>query len=183
MSIDSTKLANRSLVPKKVDNFYCKFFLPDNISNLLGRAVKSITRPTISIDTSNIYHRGMRYVEKSQPLFNPVSVTLQDDESGLVSLVVYAHIMRQENLLADLYGRDGPLDREYRFDVKVETFDSRDRVTEAYVLKRCMISEVEHTQPIIQGEENNEITIQLSYDNIDFLIVDQYESLKGDPNF
>lgn len=184
MALDADKLVNRSLVPKKVDNYYVKFLkLPENISNMLGRQVKSITRPTISIETSNTFYRGQQYVDKAKPRFNPISVTMQDDESGLTNMILYAHIMRQENVLADLYGREDVLDRDYRFDVKIEIFDSRDRMTESYTLKSCMITEIEHTQPITQGEEDNEIIIQLSYDNIELGILDQYEELKSDINF
>lgn len=184
MSLDADKLVNRSLTPKKVDNFYTKFLkIPENISNLLGRQVKSITRPTVTIETSSTFYRGQQYIDKAKPRFNPISVTLQDDEAGITSMILYAHVMRQENVLADLYGRENVLDRDYRFDVKVETFDARDRVTESYVLKNCMVSEIEHTQPIVQGEEDNEIIIMLSYDNIEFNILDQYDELKGDPNF
>ena len=183
MSLDADKLVNRSLVPKKIDNFYVKFFLPENVSNLLGRAVKSITRPTVTWETSNTFHRGQQYVDKGKPRFNPIMVTLTDDESGLASMIIYAHLMRQQNILADLYGRENVIDREYRFDIKVETYDSRDRVTESYILKNCFFSEIEHSQPVVQGSENNEIMVQVSYDNIDFQIIDTYHQLKADPNF
>lgn len=182
--LNPDQLKNRSLNPKRVDNFYVSFLkLSDNVSNLLGRQTKSITRPTLQWETSQTFHRGKQYQNKEEPRFNPITVVLTDDESGLTSMILYAHAFRQQNILYDLYGRSDALDRDYKFDIVVKTYDSRDRMTESFVLKNCFISSIEHSTPIQQSEEDNEITVEISYDNIDFQAIDAYDQLKIDPNF
>lgn len=177
-------IINRSMNAKKADNFYVSFLkLPENVSNILGRQIKSIQRPEIEIQYQSNFHKGMQRFDKQNLLFAPVSMVFTDDEAGLTSMLLYSHVMRQQNKLPDLYGREEVLDRDYRFDVKMQTFDSRDRMTEGYTLKSCFIVNLSHSEPMMASSESNEITVMLAYDNIDFDIVDGYYDLKDGLNF
>lgn len=170
---------NRSNKNRIVDNFYVSYLkLPDNISNLLGRQTLRLDRPTINFETSQIRTRGSQYTDKSQVRFSPVNITLYDDESAITSQFLYTQIFRQMNKMEDLYGKWDDLHRDYRFDLKVEVFDSADKMMEGFVLRDCFISNINHSQLDISSDTNAIIDIVLEYDNIDIFIVDEYHSLK-----
>lgn len=177
--ITSADVLNRSNKNKIVDNFYVSYLkLPDNISNILGRQTIRIDRPTISFETSQIHHRSAQYTDMSQVRFQQISITLFDDESSLTSQFLYTQIFRQMNKVEDLYGKWDDLNRDYRFDIKVEVFNAEDKMMEGYVLRDCFISNINHSQLDVSADNNATIDIIIEYDNIDLFIVDEYISLK-----
>lgn len=172
---------NRNNKDRKADQFYVSFLkLPENVSNLLGAQTKRIGRPNLTFETSNINRRHNNYTDMHQIRFDPVNLTLFDDENGLVSQYIYIQLFRQLNRGEDVFNRWPDLERDYRFDVKMELFNSSDQVVEGYVLRNCFFSSVEHTElETTTDTTDSEINLTLTYDNIDFFIVDEYVQLKN----
>jgi len=177
----AAKEINRNNKNQRVDQFYVSFLkLPENVSNLLGKQTKMIDRPNLTFETSMTNHRHNQFQDMNQVRFDPVSVTLFDDENGLTRQYIYTQLFRQLNRGADVFGRWDVLDRDYRFDVKMEMFNSVDELIEGYVLRDCFISSIDHTQMSTDDEDTEtEITIILTYNNIDFFIVNEYVEFKG----
>lgn len=175
---------NRNNNNRRVDQFYVSFYkLPENVSNLLGRQTKSIDRPSIRFETSNLHRRHNQYTDMHQPRFSPITITMFDDENGLVNQYIYIQLFRQMNRGEDVFGRWPDLDRDYRFDVKMEMINSVGKVVEGYILRDCFFSSVDHDRLMTTDEESEtEITLEITYDNIDFFVVDDYVELaKGIP--
>ena len=179
-NISQAERINRNNKNRKADQFYVTFLkLPENVSNLFGKQTKSIGRPSLTFETSNINRRHNQYTDMNQVRFDPVNVIMFDDENGLTSQALYIQLFRQMNRGEDVFGRWPDLDRDYRFDVKVELFNSRAEMVEGYVLKNCFFSEISHGDVNTTDEDTEtEINLSLTYDNIEYFIVDDYVELK-----
>lgn len=181
--LDLTKsYAALSTRNRLADRFYVKFLgFPENLSNVLGRQVKNINRPEIRFEESDVLRRGNQYKEKGFARFNPISIIFWDDEGAIVSSILYAQVMRQLNQHSDVMGisPDGNPDlRNYRFDIKVELYNSEDRIIESYIHRGCFLTEVTHDPQDIDDDSNVTITATIAYDNIDYLIFDDYISMR-----
>jgi len=174
------RLLNMNEKNRRVDNFYVTFYgIPENIANILGRQVKSITRPTINYEVENTRHRGNTYKDKQKLTFEPVTLAVYDDENSVTSTFVYVQLFRQQGKYTDKFGQMG-LDRNYRFDIKVEVFNSSNQAVEGYYLRDCFVQNVDHSDPVIASADECEIILSIEYDNLDILIFDEYISMKGE---
>lgn len=172
-------LLNRSNQQKKSDRFYVSFFnINKNVSNYLGSQVKSVSRPSVDVDTIQHRKRGAEYADTGHLRFKPVTVTFSDDEESIISMLIYAQLMRQKKKyrgeVDDLFGNS---DQSYKFGMQIEMYNSRNEVTEGYLLKDCFITDINHSEQIYSGDNANEISITLAYDNIEVKVFDQYLDL------
>lgn len=172
------RLTNMTNNSRRNDNFYTTFYgIPENISNVLGRQVKSVTRPTFEIQTTDVRRRGAIYKDKQNLYFTPVSIAFYDDDASVTGTFLYMQLFRQQNKYQDKYGK-WDLERDYRFDIKVETYNSHNHVTEGFILRDCFIQSINHSDPVIADSSNCEIVVMVEFDNVDILVFDEYLSLK-----
>lgn len=176
-------LLNRSSSEKKQDKFYIKFFnLDSNVSNYLGRQVIRVNRPNISIDVINTGHRGSSFSDTGKLTFSNLVVTLSDDEESLTAMLLYAQLMRQKKKYVGevdhIIKSEKHSESWYKFGIQVELFNSRNEVTEGYIFRDCFITSINHSDGEYSSDSNNQITIEISYDNIEVKVFDQYVSLK-----
>lgn len=169
-------LVNRNDQTKKSDRFYVSFFaINQNVGNYLGAQVKTISRPAIDIDRITHERRGAQFNDTGHQRFQPISVTFSDDEESLTAMLLYAQVMRQKKKyrgeLDHVFVGDG---ETYKFGVKIELYNSRGDVTEGYILRDCFVSEITHSQQIYEGAGANEITVSITYDNIEMKVFDRY---------
>ncbi len=173
------RLLNMNEKSRRVDNFYVTFYgLPENIANILGRQVKSITRPSINYNTDTNRYRGNTYKNLQNLTFDPVTLVFYDDENSIVGNIMYLQLFRQQNKYSDKFGELG-IERDYRFDVKIEQYNARDQLTESYVIKDCFLQAIDHSDPNMTDQQESEIIVTLEYDNLDILIFDEYVSMNG----
>lgn len=155
---------------KRADNFIVEYLgLPDNISNVLGRQTKSISRPNITFQPHNTHFRGARFSDKGQVEFEPVRVAMWDDEGAVTSNIINAQLFRQINKYEDVNGLFPDQDhreRQYKFDIRVKMMDSQDQVVEEFILKDCFINSVEYSQLEITDDTESIIDLTVSYDNL-----------------
>jgi hypothetical protein len=163
---------------KRADNFIVEFLgMPENVSNILGRQVKSIVRPTISFMPAETRFRGMKYMDKGNVEFDPTQISMWDDEGGITSTLLYAQVFRQLNKFRDINGQfpdENPKERDYRFNIRVRLYDSLDNVVEEYVLKRCFITEISHIDPEMTDDSETTLNITVAFDNIGITVFDEY---------
>jgi len=172
------KLINLNNQNRKEDQFYTRFYrMPENIGNFLSRQVKSVTRPNVEFQVADMRHKGYNYRDKQDIMFGPIIITFNDDEEALTSMIMNMQLMRQLNKHVDVYGLWSELNQDYKFDFKIEYFNSKKQVVEGYVYKDAFISSLEYSSPNIQSDEDSEITITIMYDNVDILMYDTYVSL------
>lgn len=163
---------------KRADKFSVKVLnIPENISNLLGRQVKSFTRPNISFAQMETNFRGNVYKDKGKVVLPSATITLFDDENAVTSALVYMQVFRQINQYRDRMGRrEGTVDlqREYKFDIEVTFYTSRDEEAEAILLTGCFIQSVEHTHSDMTDSSETEITLSIEYDNMAIKVFDEF---------
>lgn len=169
-------LCSLSNMDKKSDNFLVTYYnLPENIANLLTRQTKDFARPDLMFEFSETNHRRNVYKKQAFMRFDPVTITLADDENSITSMIINAQIMRQMNKHKDHFGvMDETKRRNFKFDVKLELFNSRDQVVEGYLFQKCFINNLSYTQPSVATSEDSDIIITLQYDNISILLFDEY---------
>lgn len=155
---------NRTLVDKKVNDFYCKFTrLDENDANILGRQVKSISRPNLQFAVGEYQHKAHRVNSLSRIQFDEVSVTFYDDSDSLVTRAIYNQLYKQ--------ARKIPTERpdEMHFDVLVEVYSPDGRLTEKFILLKCVIVSVQHSEQVYVGSSGNEITCSLRYHTAEYV--------------
>ena len=171
------KLINSNEQNRKNDSILVTFFgLPENMGNILGRQVKSVTRPTFEVQTAEVRRRGATYKDKQNITTTPITVAFYDDENSITANVIYAQFFRQINKHTDKFGNTG-IDRDYRFDMKVELYNAERNVTDAFIVKDCFIQSINHSDPDMADSSDTEIVIMLEFDNIDIKLFDEFLSL------
>lgn len=165
--LTKTEQINRSLEPKRVDQFYVTFLdIPENVSNILGRQVKSIQRPALSLKQSELMHKGKPRHDHAFIEFAETSITFWDDDQSLVIRSIYEQLYRQ--LGNGDYSREESF-HNARFRVKTKVFSASGDVVEEFTMMKCFIASVQHSENIYNdSEQTNEITIDVRYDDVQY---------------
>ena len=87
MTIQSTQAEiNRSLSTKTVDKFYVSFYeMDNNVSNILGREVQSVERPTITFNEFEIRNKGIKQMAEARLEYQSITINFFDDSSSISS--------------------------------------------------------------------------------------------------
>lgn len=158
MTDRTIKEVTRPLVDKVVDQFYVKFFqLPENISNILGRQVESVERPSLNFNMSENFNKNVKQNLPGKIDFQPITIIFKDDDASLVAAALYKQIERQNGVYAPSFERS-------KFEIQVEVFSSDDKKVEEILIKKCFISGISHSEHIYSGSEKNRITVTLAFD-------------------
>lgn len=156
---------NRSLEPKRVDQFYVTFLeLDDNHSNILGRQLKSIDRPNMTLQTSEQYNKGVPIYHHGRIEFNEISLIFIDDDSSLVNKIIYNQLVCNQMGKGNTQGFTAA-----RFSLKIKCFNAAGKIVEEWKLKNCFFMNISHSQQVYADAETpNEITAQIRYDDIEY---------------
>jgi antitoxin component YwqK of YwqJK toxin-antitoxin module len=150
---------NRSLHPKTIDKFYVSFFgIPENMSNILGREVQSVSRPNITFNEAEIRHKGVKQVYATTIDYQPIDVIFFDDSGSLVSRSLYEQVRRQT----------GVEQGEGKFSLVVKIYDANGDVVEEFELKDAHILSINHSEQILTDSTNNIITVSISFNDLDY---------------
>lgn len=154
---------NRNIAPKKINKFYVKFFgMEENISNILGRQVRSLERPTLTFSVAENRHKMHVRSDVSEIEFDPITIDFNDDLNSLANKALYTQIYKQSTQQAE----------NYLFEVKVEVFSVDSDVAESFTLKNCFIQNIAHSQQIYTDSTNNIITATIGFATVDYDILD-----------
>jgi len=155
------KQHNRNLAPKKVHKFYVKFFgMEDNSSNILGRQVKSIERPSLSFTVSENRHKMHVRNDVAEIEFDTITIEFNDDIGSLTTKALYNQITKQS------YNKVG----EYLFSIKVDVYSSDVDIAESFELKHCFIQNITHSQHIYaDNESNNTISVTVGFETAEYI--------------
>jgi hypothetical protein len=150
---------NRNLAPKKVNKFYVKFFgMEDNVSNVLGRQVTSLERPTITFNVSENRHKMVKRNDVSEIEFDPITIEFNDDLNSLTIKALYNQVTKQSLNTGD-----------YLFEIKVEVYADDNNIVEHFVIKHCFIQSLSHSQHIYSNSENNTITATIGFGTVEYI--------------
>lgn len=173
------RVVHSSNVARLADMFNVEFYgIPENVANILGKNVRGVDRLNVQYDSTKIRGRGgMPSSHKDQVNFDPVNITFHEDEDGVVEGFILSHVFRQNNRMTDLHDRDIDLDRVYKFDMKVDMYNSSGKVTSSVTYKNCFFTSV--AMPSVSYDDDSRCIIScvIDYDDVDILVVDDYINL------
>jgi hypothetical protein len=172
---------NRSLKTKQVDNFYVSFYnFPGNISNLLGRQVSQLERPSVTFRTFTTEYKGTTLINNAQFAPQPVTITFFDDDASLTTQLLYEQIFRQTgkttpDLQEKNFNSAQLMTRTFdksKFTIGVKVYGSEDKLVEQYAMLGCFIVGITHSQHIMKSTDYNMVTCSISFDDLEFYNID-----------
>lgn len=150
---------NRNLHPKTIDKFYVSFFgLPENLSNILGREVQSVSRPNITFNQGEVRHKGIKQTFSSTIEYQPIDIIFFDDSGSLVSRALYEQVKRQTGV-----SEGSPI-----FSLVVKIYDAHANIVEEFELKNAYILSINHSEQILTDSTNNIITVSIEFNDLDY---------------
>ena len=165
MSHNTLAEINRSISTKKVDHFHVSFLrLDENTSNILGREIISIERPTINFMEFEMRNKGIKSVGEGTIEYQQISIQFHDDDQSLVNKCLYEQIKRQTYVSQPKIEID-----TITFDVLVKVFSTNDKLVEQFTLKDCYINSLSHSEQIYSDSTNNIITVTISFNELDYV--------------
>lgn len=174
---------NQNTQDRRSDQFYVRFFrFPEDVNNFLSKQVKRCIRPNISFQYSPQRYRNNVVQRGGQLDMQPISLTFSDDEEGLINMYLDAQVMRQRGMNVDfrnLTVDDSLVEFDDTFDVEILLYDSAKRVVGGYRLLRCKIADINWSDLSLDDDSPSEVTLSLSYDNIEMRVFDKYIDLKN----
>jgi len=151
---------NRPLSDKTVDKFYVSFYeMDNNVSNVLGREVQSIERPTITFNEFEIRHKGIKNLNEARLEYQSITINFFDDSSSLVNKALYEQVRRQT-------GKSTVSHDNTQFSVGVKVYTTDDRVAEEFKLIDCHIVSITHSEQIYADSTNNIISMTISFNDL-----------------
>lgn len=138
-------------------------------SKNLSWQVTTITLPNLSFEEVTLHrYNSVAYVA-GKHTWEPISVTIEDDITGLAATVVKAQLETQQRLIGvDLDGRwlnTAPTGADYKFGAKIEQLDGDEGVVQTWILEGCMITSADFGDRDYSASEAATITFNMRYDH------------------
>lgn len=153
---------NRSLLIKTVEKFYVSFYqMPENISNILGREVSSISRPTINFTEYEVRNKGVKQAGETVIDYQPIDIIFFDDTNSLVTHALYEQVLRQTHQSKQEHTTT-------RFNISVKLYSAEAKIVEECILKNCFIQSITHSEQIYADSTNNLITTSVVFNDLEY---------------
>lgn len=138
-------------------------------SKNLSWQVTNITLPNLSFEEVTLHrYNSVAYVA-GKHTWEPISVTVEDDITGLAATVVKAQLETQQRLIGiDLDGRwlnTAATGADYKFGAKIEQLDGDEGVVQTWILEGCMLSSADFGDRDYSASEAATITFNMRYDH------------------
>lgn len=139
-----------------------------NSRNLTMQATTT-TRPQIEFEEVAIHrYNSVAYVSGKHS-WSPISLTLEDDITGLATRVVKAQLETQQRLVGiDLDGRwlnTAATGSDYKFGMKIEQLDGDEGVVETWILEGCFLQAADFSDLDYAASEAVTIQLTVRYDH------------------
>lgn len=157
------------------EKFYVEFFgVQENVSNVLGRQVKSIEIPEISFETIQLNKGRNKFQDKGKTEHSDISIEFKDDEDSITDMVIAVQLLRQLNN-AQFPTED---EREYKFGIRVRKFASDRSETLGFEFNECFITDVTHSRlSYSETKDPSTITVRIAFDGFQFLIPERFRDV------
>jgi hypothetical protein len=135
----------------------------------ITRQATTITRPNLSFEEVQIHrYNSVAYVA-GKHTWEPISITLEDDITGLASLAVQGQLETQQRLIgADLPGEwlnAAATGSDYKFGTILEALDGNEGVVERWKIEGCFIQSADYGDLDYSASDAATITLQIRYDH------------------
>lgn len=175
--MSGSEIARATNTTKKVNRYYAKLIgIPSNISNIIGKNTKRVSRPNITIPAQKVHHRKGHFNATMKLDYGPMTMVFHDDEDSVVANMLYAQLLRQFNRGPDNAGTDTEgRERADTFDVEVEIFNQHNQAVEKFKYLKCRIVGISGTDMDMKDKEtNSEITVECVFDGLDSSHYDEF---------
>jgi hypothetical protein len=162
------------LQPKQKYRFQVTFvgmarLVPGSSAREITRQATNITRPNLSFEEVAIHRYNTVAYVAGKHSWDPVSLTIEDDITGLASYAVQGQLETQQRLIGgDLNGawfNSGATGSDYKFGTLIEQLDGNEGVVETWKLEGCFIQSADFGDLDYSSSDAATITMNIRYDH------------------
>lgn len=143
--------------------------VPGTNSRNLTMQVTNITLPNLTFEEIVLHRYNSTAYVAGKHTWEALSVTVEDDITGLASKSVTAQLETQQRLIgSDLDGRwlnTAATGSDYKFGVKIDQLDGDEGVVQQWVLEGAYISGADFGDRDYSSSEAATITLQIRFDH------------------
>ena len=162
------------LMPKQKYRWQVTFvqlarLVPGASSRELTRQDTTVSRPSLSFEEVQIHRYNSSAWVAGKYTWEPMSLTLEDDITGLASYAVQGQLETQQRLIGgDLPGEwlnSAATGSDYKFGTILEQLDGNDGVVERWKLEGCWIQSANYNDNDYSASDANTIDLQIRFDH------------------
>lgn len=143
--------------------------VPGTNSRNLTMQVTNITLPNLTFEEVILHRYNSTAYIAGKHSWEPISVTVEDDITGLAATVVKAQLETQQRIIGvDLDGRwlnTAATGSDYKFGAKIEQLDGDEGVVQTWILEGAMVSGADFGDRDYSASEAATITMQIRFDH------------------
>jgi 5-enolpyruvylshikimate-3-phosphate synthase len=143
--------------------------VPGTNSRNLTMQVTNITLPNLTFEEVILHRYNSTAYIAGKHSWEPITVTVEDDITGLAATVVKAQLETQQRIIGvDLDGRwlnTAATGSDYKFGAKIEQLDGNEGVVQTWILEGAMITGSDFGDRDYAASEAATITMQIRFDH------------------
>ena len=143
--------------------------VPGASSRELTRQAINVTRPNMSFEDVPIHRYNSTAYVAGKHTFEPMSLTVEDDITGLAAYAVQGQLETQQRIIGnDLPGdwlNSAATGSDYKFGTILESLDGNEGVVETWKLEGCFIQSVDYGDMDYSASDAVTISMQLRFDH------------------
>lgn len=150
-------------------------------SQPLSMQAINITRPVLSFEEVQLDRYNSRVWVAGKHMFEPMTITFEDDISGTASAVLQAQLQEQQHLI----GAEGPFLAKgtegslYKFVTYLDLLDGNEQVVEKWSIEGCWLQNIDYTDMDYAASEAVQITVSIRYDHARQDVLGGYDNGEG----
>ena len=151
-------------------------------SQPLSMQAINVTRPVLSFEEVQLDRYNSRVWVAGKHMFEPMTITFEDDISGTASAVIQAQLQEQQHLI----GAEGPFlaagteGSLYKFVTYLDLMDGgTDSVVEKWTVEGCWFQNIDYTDLDYAASEAVQITTTIRYDHARQDTLNGYDNGEG----
>jgi hypothetical protein len=143
--------------------------VPGTNSRNLTMQVTNITLPNLTFEEVVLHRYNSTAYVAGKHSWEPISVTVEDDITGLAAKVITAQLETQQRIVgSDLDGRwlnTAATGSDYKFGVKIDQLDGDEGVVQQWILEGAMIASSDFGDRDYSASEAATITMNIRFDH------------------
>ena len=150
-------------------------------SQPLSMQAITVTRPILNFEEIQLDRYNSRVWVAGKHMFEPMTLTFEDDISGTASAVLQAQLQEQQHLI----GAEGPFLAKgtegslYKFVTYLDLLDGNEQVVEKWSMEGCWIQNIDYTDLDYAASEAVLITVSMRYDHARQDVLNGYDNGEG----
>lgn len=150
-------------------------------SQPLSLQATNVTRPSLSFEEIELHRYNSRAFVAGKHLFEPMTITFEDDVSGTATRVIQEQLQKQQWLIGAEgpwlgKGEEGSL---YKFVTYLDLMDGKEQVIEKWTVEGCFFQAVDYGDVDYSANEAATINCTIRYDHARQGELDGYDAGEG----